>query len=134
VKIRFYSLLSKFNLYRYSMNGACGSCSSSTATLKGGIEKHLIKVFGKEAVKEVVNLDGSEPGSALSLSREAVVAHLEKLSAAIYNYGGSVEVLKVEDGVCSLEFSGPVALAQSIASSIKGKFPLVKECKIKQVG
>ena len=39
----------------------------------------------------------------------------------------------VESGVVSLEFSGPLALAQSIASSIKGKFPLVKECKIKQV-
>ena len=47
--------------------------------------------------------------------------------------GGSVEVLEVGDGMCSLEFSGPVALAQSIASSIKGKFPLIRECKIKQV-
>lgn len=90
------------------MNGACGSCSSSTATLKGGIEKHLVKVFGAEVVKEVVNLDGSEAGGALSLSREAVVAHIEKLSGAIHNYGGSVEVLDVQDGVCSLEFSGPV--------------------------
>ena len=116
------------------MNGACGSCSSSTATLKGGIEKHLVKVFGGEAVKEVVNLDSSEPGGALSLSKDAVVAHMDKLSGAIHNYGGAVEVLGVEDGIVSLEFSGPVALAQSIASSIKGKFPLVKECKIKQVG
>ena len=115
------------------MSGACGSCSSSTATLKGGIEKTLIKVFGKEAIKEVVNLDGSEPGSAQSLTMESVEAHLEKLAGAIHNYGGSVKVLEVTDGVCSLEFSGPVALAQSIASSIKQKFPLVKECKIKQV-
>ena len=44
-----------------------------------------------------------------------------------------MEVTGVESGVVSLEFSGPLALAQSIASSIKGKFPLVKECKIKQV-
>ena len=51
------------------MQGACGSCSSSTATLKGGIEKTLIRgVFG-DAVKEVVNLDGEEGGAgALSLS------------------------------------------------------------------
>lgn len=101
--------------------------------VQGGIEKVLVKVFGADAVKEVVNLDGSEPGSALSLSREAVEAHLEKLSGAIHNYGGRVQVVGVSDGICSLEFSGPVALAQSIASSIKGKFPLVKECKIKQV-
>jgi len=44
------------------MNGACGTCTSSAATLKMGIEKHLIKVFGKDNLKEVVNLDGSEPG------------------------------------------------------------------------
>ena len=81
-----------------------------------------------------MNLDGGENGAgALSLSREAVEAHLEKLAGAIHNYGGSVKVLDVEDGVCVLEFSGPLALAQSIASAIKGKFPLVKECKIKQV-
>ena len=116
------------------LQGACGSCTSSTATLKGGIERTLVRVFGAEAVREVVNLDGGENGAgALSLSREAVEAHLEKLAGAIHNYGGSVKVLDVEDGVCVLEFSGPLALAQSIASAIKGKFPLVKECKIKQV-
>ena len=117
------------------MFGACGSCASSTATLKGGIETTLFRVFGKEAVKEVVNLDqGGEDGNGpMSLSVEKVEEHLVKLEGAIHNYGGSVEVTGVESGVVSLEFSGPLALAQSIASSIKGKFPLVKECKIKQV-
>jgi len=115
------------------MNGACGTCTSSNATLKMGIEKTLIKVFGRDAVKEVVNLDSLEPGGAMSLSIEKVEAHLEKLRGAIHNYGGSVQVLEVKDGICSLEFSGPQALAMSIASSVKGKFPLVKECKIKQV-
>ena len=117
------------------MFGACGSCASSTATLKGGIETTLFRVFGKEAVKEVVNLDqGGEDGKGpMSLSVEKVEEHLVKLEGAIHNYGGSVEVTGVESGVVSLEFSGPLALAQSIASSIKGKFPLVKECKIKQV-
>jgi Fe-S cluster biogenesis protein NfuA len=117
------------------MSGACGSCSSSTATLKGGIEKTLRRVFGGENVKEVVNLDSDEPGSALTLSKEAVEAHLEKLAGAIHNYGGSVKLLEVieSERALVLEFSGPVALAQSIASSIKGKFPLVAECKIKQV-
>ena len=86
-------------------------------------------------MKEVVNLDSDEPGSALTLSKEAVEAHLEKLAGAIHNYGGSVKLLEVieSERALVLEFSGPVALAQSIASSIKGKFPLVAECKIKQV-
>ena len=115
------------------MQGACGSCSSSTATLKGGIEKTLIRVFG-DAVKEVVNLDGEEGGAgALSLSTEAVEEYLKKLAGAIHNYGGSVKVLEVVDGTVAIEFSGPLALAQSIASSIKGKFPLAKEVRIKQV-
>ena len=114
------------------MQGACGSCSSSTATLKGGIEKTLVKVFG-DAVTQVVNLDDAGGGGAMSLSREAVSEHLEKLSGAIHNYGGSAAVTEVEDGVCVLEFKGPLALGQSIASSLKGKFPLLKEVKIKQI-
>ena len=114
------------------MQGACGSCSSSTATLKGGIEKTLVKVFG-DAVTQVVNLDDAGGGGAISLSREAVAEHLEKLSGAIHNYGGSAAVTEVEDGVCVLEFKGPLALGQSIASSLKGKFPLLKEVKIKQI-
>ena len=117
------------------MFGACGTCSSSTATLKGGIEATLFKVFGREAIKEVVNLDqGGEGGKGpMSLSVEKMEEHLKKLEGAIHNYGGSVKVVEVESGVVTLAFSGPLALAQSIASSIKGKFPLVKECKIKQV-
>ena len=114
------------------MQGACGSCSSSTATLKGGIEKTLVKVFG-DAVTQVVNLDDAGGAGAMSLSREAVSEHLEKLSGAIHNYGGSAAVTEVEDGVCVLEFKGPLALGQSIASSLKGKFPLLKEVKIKQI-
>ena len=117
------------------MFGACGTCSSSTATLKGGIETTLFKVFGREAIKEVVNLDqGGEGGKGpMSLSVEKMEEHLKKLEGAIHNYGGSVKVVEVESGVVTLAFAGPLALAQSVASSIKGKFPLVKECKIKQV-
>ena len=41
--------------------------------------------------------------------------------------------MEVEGGVCTLEFSGPQALAMSIAAAIRDKFPLLKECKIKQL-
>ena len=79
-------------------------------------------------------MDGGEGGAgALSLSTEAVEEYLEKLSGAIHNYGGSVKVLEVVEGTVAIEFSGPLALAQSIASSIKGKFPLAREVRIKQV-
>ena len=87
---------------------ACGTCASSTATLKMGIEKSLIKVFG-DAIKEVVNLDSHDGSGSLSLSVDAVNQHVEKLKGAIQNYGGSVSVLSVEGGVCTLEFSGPQA-------------------------
>jgi Fe-S cluster biogenesis protein NfuA len=79
-----------------------------------------------------VNLDEAGGGGAASLSRDAVSEHLEKLAGAIHNYGGAATVAEVEEGVCVLEFKGPLALGQSIASSLKGKFPLLKEVKIKQ--
>ena len=39
------------------LNGACGTCASSSATMKGGIEKLLKQKFG-DAVEEVVNVSG----------------------------------------------------------------------------
>ena len=54
--------------------GACGTCSFP-ATLKGGIETTLFKVFGRDAIKEVVNLDQGEGGKGRRLERGKWRAH-----------------------------------------------------------
>lgn len=110
------------------LNGACGTCASSSATMKGGIEKLLRQKFG-DAVEDVVNVSGELE----EMSVETIEGHLEKLRKSITSYGGEVSVESLERGVCVLRFKGPQALAFSIAQAIKTKFPLVRECKIRQV-
>ena len=110
------------------LNGACGSCASSSATMKGGIEKLLKQKFG-DAVEEVCNVSGELE----EMSVETIEEYLGKLRNSIKSYGGECKVLTLERGVLLLEFKGPQALAFSIAESIKKKFPLVRECKIKQI-
>lgn len=110
------------------LNGACGTCASSAATMKGGIEKLLKQKFGA-AIEEVVNVSGELE----EMSVEKLEAHLEKLRKSIASYGGEVSVESLERGVCVLRFKGPQALAFSIAQALKNKFPLVRECKIRQV-
>jgi len=110
------------------LNGACGTCASSSATMKGGIEKLLKQKFG-DAVEEVVNVSGDLE----EMTIETIEEHLEKLRKSITSYGGEVSVESLERGVCVLKFRGPQALAFSIAQAIKTKFPLVRECKIRQV-
>jgi Fe-S cluster biogenesis protein NfuA len=110
------------------LNGACGTCASSSATMKGGIEKLLKQKFG-DAVEEVVNVSGELE----EMTIETIEGHLEKLRKSITSYGGEVSVESLERGVCVLRFKGPQALAFSIAQAIKTKFPLVRECKIRQV-
>ena len=110
------------------LNGACGTCASSSATMKGGIEKLLKQKFG-DAVEEVVDVSGELE----EMTIETIEGHLEKLRKSIASYGGEASVESLERGVCVLKFRGPKALAFSIAEAIKTKFPLVRECKIRQV-
>ena len=110
------------------LNGACGTCASSSATMKGGIEKLLKQKFG-DAVEEVVDVSGELE----EMTIETIEGHLEKLRKSIASYGGEASVESLERGVCVLKFRGPKALAFSIAQAIKTKFPLVRECKIRQV-
>jgi Fe-S cluster biogenesis protein NfuA len=67
--------------------GACGTCPSSSATMKMGIERALKAAFGDQllAVEQVEAVD-----TAATLI--AVDGHLDMLRPAIKNYGGTVKV------------------------------------------
>lgn len=105
------------------MQGACGSCTSSAATLKGGIETSLRAAFGEQLV-EVAQVNGPDDAGA---SVSSVDAHLDMLRPAIQGYGGSVQVLFVGDGRCKLRYIGPAPIATGIMAAIKDKFPDINE-------
>lgn len=100
------------------LQGACGTCPSSTVTMKMGIERVLKEKFG-ESLKEIVQVDQQQIGATVM----AVNAHLDILRPAIHNYGGFVDVTAVEGGECKVKFKGPPPVGMGIQAAIKDKFP-----------
>ncbi|XP_020583133.1 nifU-like protein 1, chloroplastic [Phalaenopsis equestris] len=100
------------------LQGACGTCPSSTTTMKLGIERVLKEKFGN-AVKDVRQVFYEQRSKT---TVEAVDGHLDILRPAIKNYGGSVEVLSIKDGDCHVKYTGPESIASGIKAAIKEKF------------
>ncbi|KAG9457758.1 hypothetical protein H6P81_002266 [Aristolochia fimbriata] len=101
------------------LQGACGTCPSSTTTMKMGIERVLKEKFG-EAVKDIRQVfDEIQAETTVGAMND----HLEILRPAIKNYGGSVEVLSVEGGDCLVKYVGPDSIGSGIKAVIKEKFP-----------
>ncbi|XP_031274115.1 nifU-like protein 1, chloroplastic [Pistacia vera] len=105
------------------LQGACGSCPSSTTTMTMGIERVLKEKFG-DAVKDIRQVYDEE---ARETTVEAVNGHLDILRPAIKNYGGSVEVLSVEGGHCIVKYVGPESIGSGIRAAIKEKFPDIED-------
>jgi len=105
------------------LQGACGTCASSGATMKMGIERALKAAFG-DALKEVVQVDKIDVTSA---TVENVDMHLNMLRGAITSMGGSVDVLEITNGVCKLKYKGPDPIAKGVSAAIRDQFPDIKE-------
>ncbi|PIA60941.1 hypothetical protein AQUCO_00300452v1 [Aquilegia coerulea] len=101
------------------LQGACGSCPSSTTTMKMGIERVLKEKFG-DAVKDIRQVFDEQQNE---LNVEVVNRHLDILRPAIQNYGGSVEVLSIDGGDCHVKYEGPDSIGSGIKAAIKEKFP-----------
>lgn len=100
------------------LQGACGTCPSSSTTMKMGIERVLKEKFG-DAVKNIRQVFDDE---VKQTTVEAVNAHLDILRPAIKNYGGSVEVLSIEGEDCLVKYVGPESIGMGIRAAIKEKF------------
>ncbi|KAK4379821.1 hypothetical protein RND71_001683 [Anisodus tanguticus] len=101
------------------LQGACESCPSSTTTMKMGIERVLKEKFG-DAIKDIRQVYNEY---VVETTVEAVNSHLDILRPAIKNFGGSVEVLSVEEGNCNVKYVGPESIGSGIKAAIKEKFP-----------
>ena len=111
------------------LQGACGTCSSSAATMKMGIERALKNAFG-DALKEVIQLGAAPAGVATDAA--TIMSHLEVLAPAIKAYGGVVLVKRVVAGVAVIGFRGPPPLGQGIAAAVRDKFPDVREVLLEE--
>jgi Fe-S cluster biogenesis protein NfuA len=87
------------------LEGACGSCPSSTVTMQMGIERVLKEKF--ENLGEVLRVQDDD-GKPKELSFEMVAAEVNRINPAIIAMGGSVEIVSVdgESGIVELKFNG----------------------------
>jgi NFU1 iron-sulfur cluster scaffold homolog, mitochondrial len=95
-----------------------------------GIERALRAAYGAR-LKQVVAVDGGAGGdtSVPGTTKAAVDSLLQLLRPAVTNYGGSVEVESVEQGVCTIAYDGPDPIWNGLRSAVRDKFTDLKEVK-----
>lgn len=101
------------------LEGACGSCPSSTVTMKEGLERVLKENFTNlGSVVQVQDIEnGKDPTSGSE--RGLVEAELYRISNAITAMGGVVELLDVDPiGVVELRFRGPNKIQKAVELAI----------------
>ena len=119
------------------LQGACGSCPSSTVTLKNGIERVLRENFAdlnEVIAEEPSGSDGAAAAGGVAgssvLDEEAVISALAPLMEAITGLGGSVRVVSADaaSGEVVLFYDGPPKLKFGIALALEDD-PLITSVK-----
>mmetsp|Transcript_1417 Transcript_1417/g.1911 ORF Transcript_1417/g.1911 Transcript_1417/m.1911 type:complete len:430 (+) Transcript_1417:16-1305(+) len=108
------------------LEGACGSCPSSTVTMQMGIQRVLDENF--DNLGEVLQVDDQNSGPK-DLTMDAVTAELNRIGPAITAMGGNIELVNVDPlGVVELKFRGSTKVQQGLELAIRD-VPLVKHVK-----
>jgi Fe-S cluster biogenesis protein NfuA len=107
------------------LEGACGTCPSSTMTMQLGVERVLREKFG-EAIGQVIAI--SDPAAALKseLSVEACERALDEVRPSVTAFGGIMNVMSAAAGEVHLQYSGPSKLAYAIEHLLKEKVPNIQ--------
>jgi Fe-S cluster biogenesis protein NfuA len=107
------------------LEGACGTCPSSTMTMQLGVERVLREKFG-DAIGQVIAI--SDPAAALKaeLSVEACERALDEVRASVTALGGNIAVLSATAGQVEVHYTGPSKLAYAIEHLLKEKVPNVR--------
>jgi len=100
------------------LQGACGSCASSTVTMQMGIERVLKENWGPNVSVQQVITGEDVPKS---LSYEAVESEIGRLAPAVIAMGGVVRIVSVEEdtGVVKLNFRGANKVQQGLELALR---------------
>lgn len=109
------------------LEGACGSCSSSTVTMQMGIERVLKEKWPDVTIAQVEDDAASQP---TELSRQTVEEEVNRLKPALIAMGSAVELLDVhpETGVVEVKFQGGSKVRSGLELAI-ADLPFVTEVK-----
>ena len=120
--------LEKKNVYLV-LEGACGSCPSSTVTMQMGIQRVLKENF--DDLGEVIEVQdqAEETSKPSELTMEAVMEEVSRISPAITAMGGVVEIINVDPiGVVEVKFRGANKVQQGLELALRD-VPFVKHVK-----
>jgi len=103
---------------RLRLNGACGSCPSSTQTLKLGIQRRMIERIPEVAdVEQVLDTE-----TGLPLTGENVEKVLDEIRPYLTGTGGGALALDSIDGVvCKVRLTGPAAAVMTVRVAVTQK-------------
>ncbi|CAE6231668.1 unnamed protein product [Arabidopsis arenosa] len=126
------------NIVRVKLQGACGSCPSSTMTMKMGIERRLM-----EKIPEIVAVEAvADEETGLELNEENIEKeNIEKVSSSIssrllkyrclvleeirpYLIGtadGSLDLVEIEDPIVKIRITGPAAGVMTVRVAVTQK-------------
>jgi Fe-S cluster biogenesis protein NfuA len=115
------------NVY-LKLEGACGSCPSSTVTMKMGIERVLREKFSSLGQVVAVEADDEdEPGGAGGELTVAVAnTALEQIMPAILGLGGNIEVISAAAGTVTLRYEGPEKIKFGVELALRDN-PLIQK-------
>jgi Fe-S cluster biogenesis protein NfuA len=100
------------NVY-LKLEGACGSCPSSTVTMKMGIERVLKENFPD--LGEIIQVEDDEDKKPTELTFQVVENEVNRIKPAILAMGGVVNIRNVDPiGVVELEFRGANKVRQGL--------------------
>ena len=111
------------------LEGACGSCPSSTVTMQMGIQRVLKENF--DDLGDVIQVEdqAKEDSKPTELTMEAVLEEVSRISPAITAMGGVVEILSVDPiGVVEVRFRGANKVQQGLELALRD-VPFVKHVK-----
>lgn len=101
------------------LEGACGSCASSTTTMKMGVERVL-----REAWPDLGDVTALTDAAGEAFGVAAVEAALDNVRGALRGLGGSVSCLSASaDGQVVLLYEGPPKLAYGIELMLRDSVP-----------
>jgi Fe-S cluster biogenesis protein NfuA len=103
---------------RLKLNGACGSCPSSTTTMRMGIEKRLM-----EKIPEIMEVEQvTEEEAGLDLTEENVEATLDEIRPYLAGTGGGeLELEAIEEPIVKIRLTGPAASVMTVRVAVTQK-------------
>jgi len=103
---------------KLKLNGACGSCPSSTVTMRMGIEKRLM-----EKIPEIMEVEQIQDElGGLDLTEENVEATLDEIRPYLAGTGGGeLELVDIEDPIVKIRLTGPAASVMTVRVAVTQK-------------